>query len=260
MVKILTCNIRCTVPQDGADNWPNRKAFCMDIIKAQDADILCFQELTAAQGEDVSQSLAGYHHYGMADEPLSRNRVNSIFYRADAFDLISSAGYWLSETPHIAGSRSWHSAYVRLANWVRLTDRASGTDFRVINTHLDCDSQPAREGQARCIVEDAAAYPDDYPQLLAGDMNCDATNHAIAVFKSGGWRDTYAAIHRTEDPGATGHDFLGPAHVSNIGKMDWVFSRGKIRPADAQIVTDAFEGRYPSDHYFVSATVMLNAH
>ena len=61
-------------------------------------------------------------------------------------------------------------------------------------------SQTAREQQARLIVEDATAYPDDYPQLLTGDMNCDGANAAIERFRQGGWQDTHAALHGDENP------------------------------------------------------------
>ena len=37
--------------------------------------------------------------------------------------------------------------------------------------------------------------------------------------------------------------------------MDWIFARGEVRTVDAAIVTDSVDGRFPSDHYFVSATV-----
>ncbi len=146
---------------------------------------------------------------------------------------------------------------MRLANWVRLADRATGAEFRVVNTHLDHVSQLARENQARLIVEDAAAYPDGYPQLLTGDMNVDWANPAIALFRRGGWADTYAAVHGTENPGHTFHAFQGPAFVSDIGKMDWIFSRGAVTVAAAEVITDSQGGRFPSDHYFVAATVHI---
>ena len=127
----------------------------------------------------------------------------------------------------------------------------------MINTHLDHISQPARENQARLIAEDACAFADDYPQLLTGDMNCDTTNPAIDAFKAGGFFDTYAKVHGTEDPGHTYHYFHGPAHESTIGKMDWVLARGNVAVNDAQVIDDNDNGRYPSDHYFVSATVQM---
>lgn len=207
----------------------------------------------------MAAALPEFDTFAMADEPIGRRPMNAIFFRRAAFRRISAGGYWLSETPHVPGSSSWASACVRLANWVRLEDRATGVEFRVVNTHLDHVSQLARENQARLIVEDAAAYGDSYPQLLTGDMNADWTNAAIAAFRRGGWADTYAAIHGTEDPGHTFHGFIGPAYGSDIGKMDWVFMRGAVGVLGATVITAARDGRFPSDHYFVSATVQPGA-
>ena len=256
-IRILTCNVRCVAPRDGEDNWPHRKALCIDIVRSQNADVLCFQELTQPQDDDVTEGLSGYGSYGLPDEPLGDNCSNRIFYRKDRLIPIASGGYWLSETPHVAGSRSWDSAYIRLANWIRLQDTASGREFRVINTHLDCDSQAAREAQAQCIVQETQAYPNEYPQILTGDMNCDTANAAIDVFKTGGWYDTYGSVHGTEDPGHTYHAFRGPAFKARIGKMDWIFVRGNVKPLHADIITDSLKGRFPSDHYFVSAELSI---
>ncbi len=40
-----------------------------------------------------------------------------------------------------------------------------------------------------------------------------------------------------------------------MGKIDWIFARGGLLPLDSTIVTTHEAGRYPSDHYFVSADV-----
>ena len=256
-MKILTCNIRCFGAGDGANSWVNRASLCGAIIRSRLPDVICFQEMWEEQFADMSSAFKEYQSYAMVDEPVGRRPMNCIFYRADAYMRISAGGYWLSEKPHAAGTKSWGSDCVRLANWVRLQDRATGVDFRVINTHLDHVGQHAREQQARMIVEDAKAYPDDYPQILAGDMNCDSRNPAIAALKAGGWADTYGAVHGTKDPGHTYHAFLGPRFESDVGKMDWIFVRGGIKPVDAAIIEDSDGERYPSDHYFVSATVIV---
>jgi len=39
--------------------------------------------------------------------------------------------------------------------------------------------------------------------------------------------------------------------------MDWVFSRGSAQVDDAQIIDVHRDGRYPSDHYFITAEVSL---
>jgi len=256
-MRILTSNIRYFGAQDGDNDWGHRKELCARIIRSQSPDVICFQEMWAEQFTDLATAFDDFESFGMADEPVGRRPMNAIFYRRDVFRGISAGGYWLSQTPHVAGSSSWDSACVRLVNWLRLEERANGVEFRVVNTHLDHVSQLARENQARLIVEDAAAYPDRYPQLLTGDMNCDERNSAIAAFRAGGWIDTYAAVHGTENPGHSFHGFLGPAFVSGIGKMDWIFARGAVAVTAAEMISDSEDHRFPSDHYFVAATVKI---
>ncbi len=256
-VKILCCNIRYAGANDGRNCWRYRKGICIEVLRAQQPDLLCFQEMWPEQRDDLLGAFPGFDWYGLVDEPLGRNPTNAIFYREESFTLVSSAGYWLSRTPHVPGSRDWQSECIRLANWARLVHRESGKEFRLINTHLDHISQAARENQARLINEDAAAYPLDYPQILAGDMNADARNPAIELFIKDGWQDTYEAVHGTRDPGFTYHEFLGPSYRSSLGKIDWIFVRGRIGARQAQIVREARNGVYPSDHYFVAAEVEL---
>lgn len=256
-MKILSCNIRCYGAKDGENGWDHRRDFCVEVMRRRRPDIICLQECWQEQHADLVKALPEYDVFGMVDEPLGGHPMNAIFYRRAAFAVRSQGGYWLSQTPHVAGSSAWDSACVRLANWLRLQETSTGREFRVVNTHLDHVSQQARQQQARLIVEDAAAYPVEYPQLLTGDMNCDAANPAIAVLRRGGWRDTYSQIHGMEDPGHTFHAFLGPEFASQIGKMDWVLARGGIVVEDAEVICDDDAGRWPSDHYFVGADICL---
>jgi endonuclease/exonuclease/phosphatase family metal-dependent hydrolase len=213
--------------------------------------------MQADQFADMSAGLPGFEWFGMVDEPQKLSPVNTIFYRSDVFRRISAGGHWLSETPHVSGSRSWDSDCIRLCNWLRLFEAASGKEFRIANTHLDHISQAAREGQARMLNEDAAAYDTTYAQLLTGDMNCNAQNPALVSFKSAGWQDTYEAVHGADYAGNTFHGFLGPTYERPEGKIDWIFARGSVRTHNAAIITTAVGGRYPSDHYFVSADITL---
>ncbi len=254
-MKIMTCNIRTSLARrDGENAWLCRKSRLAAVLREQNADIVCFQEMTADQFGYLSSSFPEYNAFAMTDEPCGTRPQNCIFYRQAAYVQVAAGGYWLSETPHLAGTKSWNSACIRFANWVRLFDRRAGTEFRVVNTHLDCDSQLAREKQAEIIVADAGAYPRAYPQLLTGDMNCDFRNAAIGNLKRGGWVDTYAAVHQAEYAGHTRHDYLGATCRSEVGKIDWIFMRGKISATSAAVITTAVDGKYPSDHYFVSAT------
>jgi len=252
----MSCNIRYEQGTDGDNDWAHRKEFCARVILSREADVICCQEVWEGQVKDLRERLDGYAWLGTVDEPRTRRPVNSIFYRPDRLDLISSGAYWLSQTPHVCGSRSWESACVRLATWARLIERASGTELRVVNTHLDHVSQAAREGQAGVINEDAAAYAQDFPQILAGDMNAEADNPAIQRFLDAGWRDTWQRVHGPGGPGPTFHGFDGPAGTGdNAVRLDWIFARGRLDAVAAEVVRDQADGRYPSDHYFMVADV-----
>ncbi|NLF33071.1 MAG: endonuclease/exonuclease/phosphatase family protein [Planctomycetes bacterium] len=256
-VRVMSCNIRCDHGGDGANNWVHRRDLCVEVMQSRRPDILCCQEVWASQAADLRRALAGYAWMGTIDEPDGRGPVNSIFYRSDRFRPTSAGAYWLSQTPHVCGSRSWDSRCVRLATWARLLDGESGREVRIVNTHLDHVSQPAREGQAAVLNEDAAAYGETFAQILTGDMNAGPENPAIACFGGAGWRDTWQAARGEDDPGPTFHGFRGPAYDGPEGRIDWIFMRGPVRATAAEVVTDHRDGRYPSDHHFITADVEL---
>lgn len=256
-MRVATCNIRCYPAEDGPNHWELRKEWTLSVIRDLGADLICFQELWLPQCDYARESLPDYAYFAIADESQTDRPTNAIFYREDKFELVSPGGFWLSETPHVSGSSSWDSACVRLVNWLRLRCRSTGREFRIVNTHLDHVSQMAREAGAKLICDDAEAYPADYPQVLTGDMNCDFGNTAITQYFSGGWRDTYSAVHNVSEPGHTFHAFKGPKFEGDIGKMDWVFVRGRVDVLSASIIDDDLDGRYPSDHYFVTADIEI---
>ena len=47
------------------------------------------------------------------------------------------------------------------------------------------------------------------------------------------------------------------ANETELGKIDWIFTRGALVPTAAKIIRDAEDGRYPSDHYFISTTLKI---
>jgi len=264
-IRILTCNIRVDLPVDGVsgDSWAQRRDLCADVIGARKADLIGFQEMQMPHMEYLKSRLPEFDTFALYNPGKKGSPPNGIFFSRARFELLSGGGFWISETPHVAGSKSWDSANVRLVNWVHLRERKSGKELRFWNTHLDHISQPAREHGASMIVEACKPFPDDLPQFLTGDLNSGASNRAIQILKDGGWIDTYAAVHGPDEPGFTGHAFKGAnaqatrANGTPKEKIDWVFCRGQVTPVDASIIRDSRNGHYPSDHFFVSADVKI---
>lgn len=263
-MKILCCNIRVDVQEDrnAGNGWNDRKDFCLEVIRAQNADVICTQECRNAHYQDLKRGLPEFENFGLANPDAEFNPTNAIFFARDRFEMVSAGGFWLSESPHIAGSQSWDSSRPRFANWVHLKDLETDKEFRLWNTHLDHIGPIARVKGAEVIVEGSEIYG-GFPQLLTGDFNTDASDRAIVTLKAGGWTDTYDAVHGPEDPGFTYHAFLGPRFLLEKpdarikGKMDFIFCRGTVEPLAAEIIRDSRDGRYPSDHYFISAEVTL---
>ena len=261
-IKVLSCNIRFPQPEDeeAGDGWEARRQLCGDVIVDQHADVVCLQEARGFQVDELKRRLPDFDVTGMSQPSRQLVQNNAIMYSRERFELLSSGGFWFSERPHVAGSKGWDTASPRHANWARLRDRQSGVEFIVWNTHFDHKGQQAREEQARMTVEAAAAFdPIGIPQILTGDMNANVKNHAIATLLEGGWADTYAAIHGLGEPGYTFHGFRGKERQlkGRGSKIDWIFIRGDVETLATEIIRDGRDGRYPSDHYFISVTLEL---
>jgi endonuclease/exonuclease/phosphatase family metal-dependent hydrolase len=263
--RITTCNIRLPLAADDQEGngWEARKEMCLDIIAGRRPDVICLQECYGTQLDYFKSRLPGFEAYGMANPGPVFNPLNTILFSRSRYTMISAGGFWLSQTPHIAGTKSWDSSHSRFVNWVDLKVRQSGQVFRVWNTHLDHIGHVAREEQARMITEAARAFPEGLPQILTGDMNANPTHPAIKLLKREGWIDLYGLVHGQEGPAFTFHAFWGPEYDTKAapgrvrGQIDWIFGRGPVKALAAEVVRDGRNGRYPSDHYFISADVAI---
>ncbi len=267
--KVISANIRVALPADTdkGHGWNDRKALLFDILKNHKPDIICLQEVLEVQNNDFKTAFPDFTVIGFEGPEMDVHTdgeyhgiaKNPIAFSNTRFKLVAAGQYWLSETPLKGGSISWNSARARNANWVRLKDRATSREFRVVNLHLDHKSQPARERQIRVVTDEAGQYPPDFPQVLAGDFNAGAKNEVYDVIGNAGWKDTYTAIHGDAEPGYTVHLFKGDKYEKKDKgrKIDFIFMRGADwQVKDASIIRDHADGRYPSDHYFVSADVL----
>jgi endonuclease/exonuclease/phosphatase family metal-dependent hydrolase len=271
---LLSCNIRVALPEDEAagNGWSARRDLCLEVIRAQKPDLVCLQEVLRPQMADLERGLPDFASFGFEGPEMDARQTgyqnvakNPILYARDRYELISAGGFWLSETPHLPGSLSWGSARARHVNWVRLRDRASRRQFRVLDTHLDHESQRAREEQIKMILAEAALYPPDFPQLLAGDFNAGAANPVVKLALAAGWTNSHDAAPGPRDDGNSTHGFLGPKYVPKTeagrqrGPIDFILTRGPVSTLAWKIVRDSRDGRYPSDHYFVAARLAFKS-
>ena len=206
--RVMTCNIRITGLEADAPYpervWENRRDLCVETILSRRPDIICLQEAIYDSYAYLKEMLRGYVPYGFAGpemDPYTEGYhfigKNVIFFRRDRYEFVSAGCYWLSETPLIGGSCSWNTTRARHCNWVRLRDKRSGRELRVLDVHLDHKSDEARREQIRMVMDECAQYAPDFPQILCGDFNAGIDSAPIGSARStAGARCTRASTGR----------------------------------------------------------------
>ena len=265
--RILSCNIRVALETDSIKGvgWDKTKALCIAVIKKQNPDIICAQEVLKVQYDDICEAFPDYHAFGFIGPDMDRYAEgyhgiakNPIFFSKKRYELRSEGNYWLSQTPHIAGSISWGSARARHCNWVRIRDKQTGKEFRVLNTHLDHISQGAKEAQTAMILEEVEQYQESLPQVLVGDFNANMKNNVITMITKKGWVDVFALLNPVKANIRSYHGFKGLHNDSgDSGRIDFIFTYGSIEALSSHLITDQEGGMYPSDHFFLSADVLI---
>ena len=266
--RVLSCNIRVPLDEDETKGmgWSVRKAVCLKVIKDKRPDIVGLQEVLKVQADDLRNYLSSYQLFGFEGPEMDPHPTgyygiakNPILFSRDRYELLTGGTYWLSETPLVAGSKSWDTARARHANWVRLRERKTGKEIRMINPHLDHISAEAKIQQAKMVVAESAQYLPEYTQLLTGDFNSRFDSKVFEPVRNGGWKESYETIHGEKEAGFTGHEFQGTAYEKgpSKGRIDYIWYRGKAKPVNAEIIKDRINGKYPSDHFFMQTDFVI---
>ena len=262
--RILSCNIRVALDEDEAKGvgWSARKDICLKVIKDKKPDIISLQEVLKVQADDFKKAFSSYQLFGFDGPEMDPHPTgyfgiakNPILFSKDRYELLTGGTYWLSETPLIAGSKSWDTARARHANWVRLKEKATGKELRIVNLHLDHVSAEAKIQQAKTVVDESAQYQPEFTQILTGDFNARFDSKVVQPVRDGGWKESYETVHGGGEAGFTTHEFEGEKYDKgpSKGRIDFIWYRGKIKPVGAAIIKDSVNGKYPSDHFFMQA-------
>jgi endonuclease/exonuclease/phosphatase family metal-dependent hydrolase len=242
----MTFNLRFANPLDGPNHWDLRKELVVETILTYAPDLLGTQEGTVPQLDHLTAHLPGYR-------PLIEHRqvdptcqYPTIFYRDAAFQVKEGDEFWLSTSPREHRSKSWDSAFPRMATYGLFREIGREVWFYFINTHLDHISEMARFHGSRMIRDHF--LPLDKPLILAGDFNepPDAPVYRQLIGEGSPLIDTWRACHRTATDPPTQHQFNGEPRGSRI---DWILVTPPFRVKAAHILTYHWEDRYPSDHF-----------
>ena len=251
-LRVMTFNVR--VPVDtGMNAWVNRRDLMVQVIRAEHPDVLGTQELTEEQGEYLAAHLPGYAWFGEGREGGTKGEHMGVFYRTDRLKVVRSGNFWLSDTPQLAGSKTWGQPYPRMVTWARFRLRDGGGTINYFNTHFPYLPQDVRPRMLSAdeILQRIGKLPPGARVILAGDFNCGPDTPVHAKLTAG-LHDAWMDAASRSGPAKTFHNFTG---ISDQ-RIDWILSRG-FKARDVRTVTTHDGARYPSDHFPVVAELVL---
>jgi len=253
-IRVMSFNIRYGKANDGDDSWPNRRELVVSTIRAFNPDLLGTQETLPFQADYIAAEFPEYSMIGWTRERNPDGEQCTVFYRTDRFELADSGQFWLSETPEEKYSKSWDSSLPRVATWLILRDRNdSSKEFVFANTHFDHRGGKARLESAH-LLHQRASELSGAPVILTGDFNCpEGSEPWQALTATKLLRDTRRVRH--PEPGEPEGTFNGFKGRSDGGRIDWILATEHFQVTAADIDRTNKDGRYPSDHFPVTAVL-----
>jgi endonuclease/exonuclease/phosphatase family metal-dependent hydrolase len=271
-VKVMSFNVRFSKvgvnEENTENNWAHekfpRRERAMRVIREYEPDVLGVQEARHLQIVDLREAFPGFAFYGIGrDDGKTGGEYAGIFFRKDRFVCQRAGTFWLSATPEKPGTSFYTvpDAVPRLASWVRLYDKRSGCQFVVINTHWDHISEEARFKSAAMIRARLDRLSNCAPAIVMGDLNADEDSAPYRELmrhdRSARKRliDSYRAMHR--DRSAEESTFNHWAGTKEGSRIDFILHSPQLKTSSATIVRTSYDGRWPSDHYPITATLRL---
>lgn len=256
-LNVMSFNIRCGSCEkpDDINHWSKRKDLVADLIRKHRPDLIGLQEAELFQVRDLTVLLADYEWIGVGrDDGKEKGEANAILYRKARFELLTQKTLWLSATPEQI-SKGWDAAFNRTVSIVRLRDRDSGRELFMFNTHFDHLGQQARTQSSELIAKLAKSLPGRLPLIVTGDLNYTRKVDAYRLIASR-LRDAEQASTSPAQGGSISFNDFGRS-VEPDNKIDFIFVNRKFKVLSHEIITDLYQGNYPSDHYPIQARLRI---
>lgn len=252
-VRVMSCNLRCISPTDlGKKSWFYRADLIIKNIENENPGIIGFQEATKWQYGYICDTLDGYDSIITYRDNAFNSEGCPIFYRTDLYTLIDKGSFWLSETPDEM-SKDWNSACYRICSYVILKDNASDREFVVFNTHLDHISDEARIKGIGVVLDKIEQFG-SLPSMIMGDFNADENSE---TYKSA--TENFLDVKYQTENTMTSCTYQNWGKALDRDCIDYLMiSKTGFTVNSYKVVTDTYDGVYPSDHFPLSISLTLS--
>ena len=252
-LKLITSNIRFSNPSDGDHDWPFRLPLLVDLFKNFGPDILATQEGRIAQLKELDEKLLDLILIDSHRDWIDERMYPCLFINPQTIYLERSGDIWLSETPNVAGSKSFDSAFPRLCTWAEVTLIASGKKLMIVNTHLDHILSSTRIKQIEVLISEIKKI-NERELIILGDFNesplTSVQANLIEEFKL---KDPWIEKKYAEE--TSHHGFEGLKALTG-DRIDWILIPKNFECTQFVMDKHSVGGVYPSDHYPMLATVV----
>ncbi len=270
-LNVMSFNIRYGTASDGVNHWEKRYPLVFDVFRDHRPDVAGVQEALHFQLEAILKSVPEYASIGVGrSDGKTKGEYSAILYKKNKYEVLDQDTFWFSDTPEKVASTSWGNSIPRICTWGRFKEKSSGKTFYVYNLHLDHRSQKSRERSVELLIRriNARKHSSD-PFVITGDFNAGESNTAIRYLRG---RTNYVDVLKEKSapvPPLVDTFRVCHGHAVDVGtfggftgekrgaKIDYIFAPQAAEVLDARILHDQADGRYPSDHYPVQATLLL---
>lgn len=242
-IKMMSYNLRCISPTDwGKKAWFYRANLVIDDIENEKPGIIGFQESTKWHYKYLVDTLKGYDSVIEYRDEAFNSEGCPIFYNTSLYELVDKGSFWLSETPEVM-SKSWGAQYNRVCSYVILTDKASGEDFVVFNTHLSHVSDEARINGIKVVLDKIAEFG-SLPAVIMGDFNAlegSVTYNSVTE----NFLDAKKVAEKTSDS----HTYQNWGNPEKFQRIDYfMVSKTGFKINSYDVLSGVHDGVYSSDH------------
>ena len=252
-ITMMSYNLRYFNPMDfGKKNWFYRASLIMEDIEEQAPGIIGFQEVTRIHYAYLTDCLPQYDSVITYRDDTIVAEGCPIFYHTGMYTLVDQGSFWLSETPEVM-SKDWGSSHYRVCGYVILTDKATGKDFVVFNTHLDHVSDEARINGIQVVLDKIAQFG-GLPAVIMGDFNAlEGSETYISATEN--FDDAMYAAGGTEN----GYTYQNWGNMEKACRIDFfMLSKTGFQVKDYQVLSGIRDGVYTSDHCPIVLKVALD--
>lgn len=252
-MNVATFNIRMKTNSDTGNLWDDRKQALTALIQFHEFDIFGIQEGFQQQVQDMQAALPHFSTIGVGrDDGKTAGEYSAIFYNKERFKMLKNGTFWLSATDTNKPNKGWDAVLPRICTWGVFEDLENGKQFIFMNTHFDHVGTIARRESAKLILNKAKEFANDLPLILTGDFNIDEHNEAyFTLANSGVVKDVHGLADIVYQPNSTFNGW--GKSLQAAGRIDHIFITGPFSVHKYGILTDTYQGKFPSDHFPVMA-------